>query len=56
MAQKKSTSRSTASSGTKKTNGSKTADPVHKRRTYRREIAAAVCLLLGIFTFIGYFS
>ncbi len=56
MAQKKSTRKSTASSNTKKTGGSKTAEPVHKRRTYRREIAAAFCLLLGIFTFIGYFS
>jgi S-DNA-T family DNA segregation ATPase FtsK/SpoIIIE len=56
MAQKKSTKKSTAASNVKKTNGSKTAEPAHRRRTYRREIAAAVCLLLGIFTFIGYFS
>jgi S-DNA-T family DNA segregation ATPase FtsK/SpoIIIE len=56
MAQKKSTKKSTAATNTRKANGSKATEPVHKRRTYRREIFAAVCLLLGIFTFIGYFS
>ena len=56
MANKKTTKKGTAAVSAKKTNGSKAAEPVHKRATYRREIAAAVCLLLGIFTFIGYFS
>lgn len=55
MAQTKSKKKSTAA-GTKKTGGSKTTETVQKRRTYRREIGAAFCLLLGIFTFIGYFS
>jgi S-DNA-T family DNA segregation ATPase FtsK/SpoIIIE len=56
MAYKKPAKKGAAAVRTKKANGPKTAEPVHKRPTYRREIAAAVCLLLGIFTFIGYFS
>ncbi len=56
MAQKKNTKKSSAASNTRKTSSSRPTEPVHKRRTYRREIAAGICLLLGIFTFIGYFS
>lgn len=56
MAQTKNTKKSPAAGKSRQTSGSKTAEPVHKRRTYRREIAAGFCLLLGIFSLIGYFS
>ncbi len=55
MAQTKNKKNSTAAGKSKQTGSSKTSEP-HKRRTYRREIAAGIFLLLGIFSLIGYFS
>jgi DNA segregation ATPase FtsK/SpoIIIE, S-DNA-T family len=56
MAQTKNKKKSPAAAASRKPAGTKNTEPINKRKTYRREIAAIICLLLGIFSMIGYFS
>ena len=53
MAQKKSASRTTKSTAQKKTAAKNTAPPAKK--PIRREVGGAVCIALGLISFLGLF-
>ncbi len=55
MAQKKPAGKSTGA-GKTPAKAQKTVPAAPERKTVRREIAAVVCLFLGLFSFLGYFN